>query len=124
MRVQTCRVCKVEKPVSIFTFRKASGKYRTDCNPCRSASGRAARYGSTVGDIEALAEKQENSCAICGTHRDDIVHASFKYNPLVVDHDHATGAVRGLLCSTCNSLLGHAKDDVHILASAIAYLTA
>ena len=123
MQVQTCRVCKEEKPVSEFTFRKPSGKYRTDCKPCRSTSCAASRYGVSVGDIEALAEKQGNRCAICDTHKDDIPHTAFKYNPLVIDHDHSTGAVRGLLCPTCNSMLGHAKDDVSILAGAIKYLT-
>ena len=123
MRVQTCRVCNEEKSVSLFTFRKPSGKYRTDCGPCRATSEAAKRYGCTVGDIAALAEKQGNRCAICNTHRNDITHASFKYNPLVIDHDHSTGAVRGLLCPTCNNLLGHAKDNVATLAGAIAYLT-
>lgn len=83
----------------------------------------AYRYGISVGDIEELAEKQDNSCAICGTHRDDIPHAAFKYNPLVIDHDHKTGKVRGLLCPTCNNMLGHAKDNIQVLASAITYLT-
>lgn len=104
-------------------MRRDSGKYRPVCKPCRSNETAAARYGLTVGEVEAIAEKQRHCCAICGVHKDDIPHSAFKHNPLVIDHDHATGEVRGLLCPSCNLILGHAKDDVNVLAKAIAYLT-
>jgi hypothetical protein len=75
-----------------------------------------------VGYINELRETQDNSCAICKTKVEDIPHATFKYNPLVIDHDHETGTVRGLLCPTCNSMLGHAQDNPHILLEAAQYL--
>jgi hypothetical protein len=54
------------------------------------------RYGITEDDYHRMAEKQNQSCAICGrgTQRLD------------VDHDHETGKVRGLLCIRCNTTVG------------------
>ena len=121
---RSCRTCFEVKPLEAFQFRKETSKYRTQCECCRSTHGAARRYGVTVGNIEELRVSQDNSCAICGIPADEIPHKTFKYNPLVIDHDHMTGKVRGLLCPTCNSLLGHAKDSEEILQAAIRYLTA
>lgn len=118
-----CRICGEDKPASLFSFRKETRKYRTDCTPCRSTASAAARYGVSVDDVLALAEKQGHRCAVCGVHKDELDHASFKHNPLVIDHDHVTGRVRGLLCPHCNLVLGNARDRVDVLANAIAYLT-
>jgi hypothetical protein len=100
-----------------------NGKRRTDCIPCRLAQGAAARYGVTVGRINEMCEEQGNRCAICHTHKDDIDHASFKHNSLVIDHDHKTGKVRGLLCPTCNLMVGHAQESPERLMNGAAYLT-
>jgi hypothetical protein len=70
-------------------------------------------YGLTAAEYDALLAKQAGRCAICGTQ---------PVKRLAVDHEHATGKVRGLLCSTCNSGLGHFKDSVPALENAIAYL--
>ena len=41
---------------------------------------------------------------------------------LVVDHNHRTGVVRGLLCTHCNCLLGFARENVVTLRAAMAYI--
>jgi len=61
-------------------------------------------YGITSEQYEALYEAQGGSCYICQ-------RAKGITKKLAVDHDHATGFVRGLLCSTCNKILGHFRDD-------------
>lgn len=61
-------------------------------------------YGLTIEQYEALYEAQEGSCYIC-------CRAKGITKRLAVDHDHVTGHVRGLLCSTCNKFLGHLHDD-------------
>ena len=76
---------------------------------------RARVYGMTVGDFEALREAQNNRCAIC--------NGAFVKSPHI-DHDHKTGAVRGLLCSSCNTGLGLLRDDPRLMRSAIKYLEA
>lgn len=75
-------------------------------------------YGLTVEDYEAMNHAQGGWCAICGgtSARSD------SDGGLVVDHDHATGAVRGLLCGRCNSALGQMRDDPAILLAAVEYL--
>jgi hypothetical protein len=59
---------------------------------------------------------QNGCCAICETH------AGKGGDKLCVDHDHATGQVRGLLCGRCNTGLGQFKDSVPNLTRAISYL--
>lgn len=69
------------------------------------------KYGLTLGDFEWLLISQGSRCAICHQRCE-----------LCIDHDHATGEVRGLLCYQCNGGLGMFRDDPRRLASAIDYL--
>lgn len=82
-------------------------------NPDRLQHNRFAKYGLTKEVFDSMCEAQDNSCAICKTMPD---------RGLVIDHDHATGLVRGLLCDWCNTALGLLKDDIALLQSAIGYL--
>lgn len=72
-------------------------------------------YGLTAAGYQRLREIQGGRCYICRRAR------GLSRN-LSVDHDHATGDVRGLTCKLCNDLLGHVRDDVATLARAIEYL--
>lgn len=73
------------------------------------------RYGLTKQVYLDMLCKQGGACAICN-------QTSTKR--LFVDHCHATGIVRGLLCIRCNSVIGHAVDSVDVLQLAIRYLLA
>lgn len=73
-------------------------------------------YDLTPEEYEQMFIAQGGRCAICGRHQDDLDH------PLAVDHDHLTGKVRGLICYSCNHVLGRVGDSIRILQAAIAYL--
>jgi hypothetical protein len=108
-RNSRCRICLAEQ-------RK---KYpRT---PVSSGQRRAAKlrqtYGLTVEDYDALLASQNGKCAICGSE-----FADKRVGFLHVDHDHETGEVRGLLCSSCNRGLGFFKDDPNLMRRGIEYL--
>lgn len=75
-------------------------------------------YDLSLEEYDALLLKQKGLCAIC--ERPQVPGA--RGGRLFVDHDHASGKVRGLLCTKCNSLLGHAEDKEEILQAAGRYL--
>lgn len=80
-----------------------------------------ANYGLSIEDYDALSVAQGGVCAICGgLPYGGRVDARKQF--LSVDHDHVTGAVRGLLCDGCNTGLGQFKDDPDRLIAAIEYL--
>lgn len=74
------------------------------------------KYNLTVDEFGNLFSEQKNKCAICEKHLSLIKDTR-------IDHEHRSGLVRGILCHNCNALLGHARDDVAILNSAIKYLS-
>ncbi len=76
------------------------------------------RYGITLEEAEILAHENCNLCAICQT----LPTGRGASNKLHVDHCHASGMVRSMLCYGCNTGLGHFKENVTIMLSAIEYL--
>lgn len=73
-------------------------------------------YGLEAGEYARLYTFQGGLCALCR-------RATGASRRLSVDHDHATGEVRGLLCRPCNTLLGHARDKLSFFRRGIGYLT-
>ena len=71
------------------------------------------KYGMSMEDYDRRVNEQDGRCVICGEVTKE----------LHVDHDHKTNKVRSLLCFHCNAGLGHFKDDISLLNSAIGYLT-
>ncbi len=71
-------------------------------------------FGLTVTAYEAILAAQGEACAICKRAQGTA--------SLHVDHDHANGEIRGLLCFRCNNALGLLWDDADVLQSAIEYL--
>jgi Recombination endonuclease VII len=76
-------------------------------------------YGLTPEQVDELAALQHRRCCICACLLEG---HGVKEGGAVVDHDHVTGAIRGILCPSCNSGIGSLGDDVERLKSAIVYL--
>jgi len=74
------------------------------------------QYGISMQEFEELLEFQNHECAICNK---PIEKLSRRMN---IDHDHNTNEVRGLLCSGCNTGLGHLGDSIEGLKRALQYL--
>lgn len=73
-------------------------------------------YGITSEQYDVLFASQDCRCAICSTST-----PSSKLG-FMVDHDHSSGLVRGILCHQCNTLLGMSKDNPDTLRVAASYL--
>lgn len=83
---------------------------------------RGVYYNVNSSFLRELAKDQDYRCAICGfpdIERDDRI---YRIDQLVIDHDHKTNKVRGLLCRTCNYGLGIFGDDIVALRKASEYL--
>lgn len=91
--------------------RAERAKRQSDPDMFRNIELRKKYAGLTLRDVAAMSERQGHKCAICGDEA-----------KLNVDHDHGTGAIRGLLCSPCNRGLGFFRDSPIRLQVAIAYL--
>jgi len=114
--VKRCARCRELKLLSQFhQLSQQSGGHNPYCKDCRKVMNADTHIKRTYGlsrvQLDALIEAQGGRCAICES------------NPAVhVDHDHATGKIRGVLCFTCNVALGQLKDDVTLFRKAIDYL--
>lgn len=77
------------------------------------------RYQMRAADYYLMLKDQDGVCAICAK-------PPLEGKRLVIDHDHSAegddSGVRGLLCDSCNLLLGHAKDNIEVLEEAKNYL--
>lgn len=84
-------------------------------------------YKMTVEEYAAKSKAQDYKCLICGRRAEE---ADPRRKDLCVDHDHSCcpgpescgNCIRGLICSQCNNMLGHAQDDPEVLQAGIEYL--
>lgn len=129
-RRSCCKECAKEDHIRRYTadpegMRIRSNEYRKklrENNPEKlRLSNRNTKlkqaYGLTHEQVEEMKRLQDYCCYTCGKPESEAGSKG-----LVVDHNHTTGKVRKLLCSTCNTSLGLAKEDVGILTSLINYL--
>ena len=83
------------------------------CKRCCRNARLLREYGTSLQEIEALVQAQHGKCAGC--------QEQLSKKQAHVDHDHATGKVRGVLCSQCNRALGLLLDSPGRLRGLLAY---
>jgi hypothetical protein len=117
---KTCTRCREIKTLNSENFpphnRTKSG-FDSWCRVCRSTYRNEISRGRfrdviTDEDLKEL-KASTTECVICGSAE-----------KLVVDHDHNTGQIRGMLCNHCNRGLGHFRDDPVLLEFAAQYIYA
>lgn len=119
--LKTCAGCLLVSPVDNFDCNKS----RTDglnsyCKGCRKDHLLQRDYGISLAEYNAMLTAQGGRCAIC--RKTEAESHTKRGQSLVVDHCHATGRVRGILCSMCNSALGLLGDSVEGIEAAYLYL--
>ena|SRR3990170_1348221 len=77
-------------------------------------------YGLTPEQYAEMLVEQKGVCAVCGKPETAQSRLGTPYS-LAVDHDHETGAVRGLLCGTCNAALGMLGDSSEMILNLLSY---
>jgi hypothetical protein len=128
---KTCTKCGLEKELDLFYRNKHAPLGRSsECKDCTNARQKANydpqksraknlknRFGLSLEEYDFMLEQQGDCCAICGTD------SPGSHGRFVVDHNHTTNEVRGLLCWSCNVGIGHLQDNPQILLSAFNYLS-
>jgi hypothetical protein len=120
-----CPTCEQTKALEEFPRSRSASQGRgAYCKPCHNERGKRylervggsrdyhlrRRYGLTSADVDAMIAAQGSTCATCDG------------KPEHVDHDHATGKVRGVLCFNCNQALGNVRDSMQTLTRLRSYL--
>ena len=127
--------CGELKSVSEFYFSHSSNRYDYYCKKCRANYSRLQNernrernksrrrekhlcdnYALTQAQYDERLAAQNGVCAICERPE------KLLNRKLAVDHDHATGKIRALLCYRCNRGIGMFEDNSSFLISAAAYL--
>jgi hypothetical protein len=80
-------------------------------------------FGLPPGEYEAMLAAQKGVCAVC-EEPETVLDSKKQLRSLSVDHDHATGKVRALLCTRCNQGLGQFRDNPDLMRKGASYIEA
>lgn len=105
------RCCRCGNQFPVTGFDAHEGRKTSACKRCRSIDNRVRLYGLTWGQVEDMLARP---CDVCGT----AVNGKHQH----IDHCHDSGVVRGVLCHSCNTILGHVQDDPALLRRLAEYL--
>lgn len=117
-----CKSCSLEKRKKLYSENREEERIKRKSYYERNkgkSKGYSLKnlYGLTVEQFANMKALQNYSCKICKTHESNLKRKLF------VDHCHETGKIRGLLCQSCNTMIGTAKDNVLVLQAGIDYLS-
>lgn len=101
---------KGEYKIGKKEYMRLYDKARHEADPERRWRLNLNRLGITPEIWYSMYDRQQGCCAICGKHQ-----SNFK-RKLDVDHNHTTGKVRALLCSSCNKNVGVYEQHAEKLA--------
>lgn len=141
--MKRCCTCRETKPLAAFyadpRYRDGHGSRCKDCtktaaikshrdNPERTKANtkrwrekmkdqlpeyqRRRKFGIPFGTYDRMLAEQGGACAICRA----------EFPRLLIDHCHASGKVRGLLCNNCNTGIGMFSDDPQLMQAAAQYV--
>ncbi len=113
-----CCTCRKVLSLSSFPLRSKCTDHHK-CYDCYTSKSVARRYNLTKDQYWRMLARQGNRCAICNTLFGRSGQGGHK---CCIDHDHADGKVRGLLCSRCNVGIGNMRDSPALLYMAARYL--
>jgi hypothetical protein len=117
--LKSCTRCKQYKLADLANFpphNKTKSGFDSWCRKCRSSYRNEicrGKFRNVISDEELKDIKNTiKECIICGDSE----------SRLVVDHDHKTGIIRGMLCNHCNRGIGHFRDDPVLMRFAATYV--
>lgn len=136
-----CTMCGVDKPLEQYNFANRAKNIRSSyCKPCQGKRSYADSLRRGNREYEAIRyrcnkyelppewyvvtlSKQDGKCALCSKAEHHPIRKGGKPRSLAIDHDHATGRPRGLLCFRCNTALHQLETHGYAWADrAIEYL--
>lgn len=115
---ETTKAWRKANPEVIKAIRAKTDLLRKDSRRDKTLQ---ATYGISLTEYTNMLVKQNNLCAIC-FRPETFLGKGGKIRPLCVDHCHKTGAVRGLLCNSCNVALGNLEDNYQRILNAAEYI--
>lgn len=114
--------CSNEAPIEKQKHYKSGKEYSIQRTKCYSCQWLYKNYGISTPDRDALLTKQNSKCCICKENISFNNKNCAGKGTAVVDHCHTNKHIRGILCGSCNTLLGKALDSPSILLNATLYL--
>ncbi len=118
---EECLNDRCTNPVRKPSQRPENGhwRYSVYCGICTTAK---KKFGLTGPERQDLLDSQDSKCLICESVITFNGFGNSNRECAVVDHDHKTQLVRGVLCGQCNVGLGNYADDIKRLRRAADYL--